>query len=72
MRSAVDLEKRMMVKSNASKALKDLLGKVVAEYNRMVTVKKHEKGTMLQHAPYLNHVAKSLGFIQRSYILPWN
>ena len=41
MRSAVDLEKRMMVKSNASKALKDLLGKVVAEYNRMVTVKKH-------------------------------
>ena len=41
-RSAIDLERRMASKSAGSgKALKDLLSKVVAEYNRLVTVKKH-------------------------------
>ena len=40
-RSAIDLERRMAVKTSGPKALKDLLAKVVSEYNKMVTVKRH-------------------------------
>ena len=38
-RQAIELEKRQL--RNGRLALKDALGRVIAEYNKMITAKKH-------------------------------
>lgn len=47
-RNAIDMEKRMLSAKGGSapKALKDVLGKVVSDYNKLVTVKKHRIDSM--------------------------
>lgn len=43
-RSAIDMERRLATSkggTGSSRALKDVLGKVVSDYNKLVTVKKH-------------------------------
>lgn len=41
MKAAVDTERRIASKNGGRTALKDLLAKTIAEYNRLVTIKKH-------------------------------
>jgi len=40
-RAAIDVERRIATKTSSSRALKDLLQKTTADYNRMVTLKRH-------------------------------
>ena len=52
-RQAVDTERRQaQSKPGSSKALKDLLNKVIGDFNKLVTVKKHRIDTQRKALVY--------------------
>ena len=66
-KDAVSIEKRLL-KAGASKAMKDILNGLVAQYNKMTSVKRHRIDTPKRALVY-NMLLSQVWFVHCMYVL---